>query len=243
MSLTEGEGVDIVLNSLSGDAIDKSFSVLRAGGRFIEIGKSDIYANRKIGMRPLRKNVSVFVVDLLGLVEQRPAFASAMFREVMTRFDGVDVHPLAYRVFPVARVVDAFRDMAQSKHVGKLIVSMRDRAGVPVERRSALCGRVRPMAATSSPAVSEASDWRWPVISFAAAPAVLRWSGAALLRRRRMPRSRNCAAAASRYGFSRPMSPIASRCVRSSRPFNASWGRCAASCMPRWYWTMRRWSG
>ena len=134
MSLTEGEGVDIVLNSLSGEAIDKSFSVLRAGGRFIEIGKSDIYANRKIGMRPLRKNVSVFVVDLLGLVEQRPAFASAMFREMMTRFDGVDLRPVAYRVYPAGRVVDAFRDMAQSKHVGKLVVSMRDRAGVPVER-------------------------------------------------------------------------------------------------------------
>ena len=57
-----------------------------------------------------------------------------MFREMMTRFDRVDLCPVAYRVFPAGRVVDAFRDMAQSKHVGKLVVSMRDRAGVPVER-------------------------------------------------------------------------------------------------------------
>ena len=133
MKLTDGEGVDIVLNSLSGEAIDKSFSVLRAGGRFIEIGKSDIYANRKIGMRALRKNVSVFVVDLLGIVDQRPAFASNMFREMMTRFDGVDLRPIAYRVYPAGRVVDAFRDMAQAKHVGKLIVSMQDSAGVSIE--------------------------------------------------------------------------------------------------------------
>ena len=66
LALTEGEGVDLVLNSLAGDAIDKGLSILRPYGRFIEIGKTDIYKNRKIGMRPLRKNISMFVVDLLG---------------------------------------------------------------------------------------------------------------------------------------------------------------------------------
>src|SRR5262249_56258442 len=94
MALTDGKGVDVVLNSLSGEAIDKNFSVLRAGGRFIEIGKSDIYANRKIGMRPLRKNVSVFVVDLLGMVEQRPDFASSTFPQMMIPFDAPALPPL-----------------------------------------------------------------------------------------------------------------------------------------------------
>ena len=64
LELTEGEGVDLVLNSLAGEAIDKSLSILRPFGRFIEIGKTDIYKNRKIGMRPLRKNISLFAVDL-----------------------------------------------------------------------------------------------------------------------------------------------------------------------------------
>ena len=68
LDLTDGEGVDLVLNSLAGEAIDKSLSILRPYGRFIEIGKTDIYKNRKIGMRPLRKNISMFVVDLLGAV-------------------------------------------------------------------------------------------------------------------------------------------------------------------------------
>ena len=205
MSLTEGQGVDIVLNSLSGEAIDKSFSVLRAGGRFIEIGKSDIYANRKIGMRPLRKNVSVFVVDLLGLVEQRPAFGSAMFREMMTRFDGVDLCPVAYRVYPSGRVVDAFRDMAQSKHVGKLVVSMRDRAGVRVEHDPRSAAGV---SADGSYLITGGLGGFGLALAghlVRAAPAVLRCSGAALLRRRPMPRLRNCAAAAPRCGCSRPM--------------------------------------
>ncbi len=132
LTLTEGEGVDLVLNSLSGDAIDKGLSILRPYGRFIEIGKTDIYKNRKIGMRPLRKNISMFVVDLLG--SPRPEFARSLMREVMGRFESGELRPLPHHVFPVTRIADAFRDMAQGRHVGKLIISMQDRAGLRVER-------------------------------------------------------------------------------------------------------------
>src|SRR5262249_54815822 len=122
------------LNSLAGDAIDKSISLLRPHGRFIEVGKTDIYNNRKIGMRPLRKNISVFVVDLLGAVETRPELARPLLREVLGRFGGDGLRPLPPRVFPTARAAEAFRDMAQARHIGKLIVSMQDRAGLRVER-------------------------------------------------------------------------------------------------------------
>ena len=134
LDLTDGEGVDLVLNSLSGDAIDKGLSILRPYGRFIEVGKTDIYKNRKIGMRPLRKNISMFVVDLLGAVGPRPDLARSLMREVLGRFESNELSPLPYRVFPVARVADAFRDMAQAKHVGKLILSMQETEGMPVER-------------------------------------------------------------------------------------------------------------
>ena len=136
LNLTDGEGVDLVLNSLSGDAIDKSLSILRPLGRFIEIGKTDIYKNRKIGMRPLRKNISMFVVDLLDAGAARPERARALMREVLGRFEDKELHPLPHRVFPVARVADAFRDMAQAKHIGKLVISMQDRAGAAGRARS-----------------------------------------------------------------------------------------------------------
>ena len=87
LKLTGGEGVDVVLNSLSGEAIDKSLSILRPLGRFIEIGKTDIYKNRKIGMRPLRKNISVFVADLLGALGERPDLARSMLRDLLERVD------------------------------------------------------------------------------------------------------------------------------------------------------------
>ncbi len=134
LNLTEGEGVDIVLNSLSGDAIDKSLSILRPLGRFIEIGKTDIYKNRKIGMRPLRENISMFVVDLLSVGVARPERARALIRDVLGRFEDKEFHPLPLHAFPVARLAEAFREMAQAKHIGKLIVSIQDRQGLRVER-------------------------------------------------------------------------------------------------------------
>ena len=102
LELTKGEGVDLVLNSLAGDAIDKSLSILRPYGRFIEIGKTDIYKNRKIGMRPLRKNISMFVVDLLSAVEPRPELAHSLMRDVLGRFEDNELRPLPHRVFPAA---------------------------------------------------------------------------------------------------------------------------------------------
>jgi acyl transferase domain-containing protein/NADPH:quinone reductase-like Zn-dependent oxidoreductase/acyl carrier protein len=134
MELTEGEGVDLVLNSLAGEAIDKNLSILRPLGRYIEIGLVDIYKNRRIGMRPLRENISLFAVDLSRVFDQRPDLASSLLRQVLRRIQCGDLHALPHRVFPVARLVDALRTMAQAKHVGKLIVSIKDAEGLQVER-------------------------------------------------------------------------------------------------------------
>src|SRR5262249_62145850 len=101
--LTNGEGVDIVLNSLSGEAIDKSLSLLRPYGRFVEIGKTDIFKNRKIGMRALRKNISVFVADLLSALGTRRGGARSMLQGVMGRGDSGSLRPLPHRLFSVAR--------------------------------------------------------------------------------------------------------------------------------------------
>jgi acyl transferase domain-containing protein/short-subunit dehydrogenase/acyl carrier protein len=134
MELTAGEGVDLVLNSLAGEAIDKSISVLKSSGRFIEIGKTDIYKNRMIGMRALRKNISFFTVDISSLAAERPELAHALLSQVLERFAPDDLQPLPHHAFPVTCTADAFRYMAQAKHVGKLIVAMQDFAGLYVEQ-------------------------------------------------------------------------------------------------------------
>ena len=122
MEITGGRGVDAVLNSLAGDFIPKSFAVLAPFGRFIEIGKVDIYRNSKIGLQPLRNNVSYFVLDLVQLMQTRPAFVEQMLVELADRFAAGDYRPLPYTLFSITQAAEAFRFMAQGKHVGKNVL-------------------------------------------------------------------------------------------------------------------------
>ena len=125
MSLTGGEGIDVVLNSLAGEAIDKSLSVLRPGGRFLELGKRDYFENTRIGLRPFRHNIAYFGVDADQLIRRQPALSRNLFTEVMKLFDSGVFNPLPLTVFNADGVVDAFRLMQQSHHIGKVIVSLR----------------------------------------------------------------------------------------------------------------------
>lgn len=128
LEITGGEGVDIVLNSLSGEAIPKSLSILRHGGRFVELGKRDIYENSRISLRPFGDNVSFSSVDLDRVTVRRPEIMRAMFAELMTAFENKELHPLQYRLFPLHRVATAFRHLAQAQHVGKVVISFEDTA-------------------------------------------------------------------------------------------------------------------
>ena len=72
LAATGGKGVDVVLNSLTGEAIAKGLEVLRPSGRFVEIGKRDIYGHGSLRLWQLRHNASYMVVDLAQLVVDRP---------------------------------------------------------------------------------------------------------------------------------------------------------------------------
>jgi acyl transferase domain-containing protein/aryl carrier-like protein len=126
MEITGGAGVDVVLNSLSGEAIPKSISVLGAYGRFLEIGKRDIYQNSKLGLRPFRNNLSYFAIDVSRLCFRTPEVAGKFFRELMLYFEDGTLRPVPHRAFPISDAVNAFRHMAQAKHTGKIVLSLRD---------------------------------------------------------------------------------------------------------------------
>ncbi|MCI0454466.1 MAG: SDR family NAD(P)-dependent oxidoreductase [Candidatus Dadabacteria bacterium] len=131
MQYTNGKGVDIVLNSLSGEAIPKSISVLSSYGRFIEIGKRDIYENSKLDLRPFRNNLSFSAIDLDRLCTERPEMVQELLHEVMRLFEDGTLRPLPHRVFPVSEIVNAFRYMAQAKHIGKVVVSFQEHEADP----------------------------------------------------------------------------------------------------------------
>ena len=123
MEVTHREGVDVVLNSLPGDAIAKSLSILRAYGRFLEIGKIDIYQNRMLGLLPFQDNLSYFAIDLDRMLRQRPNAIQALFDDLIGHFSAGHFQPLPYTAFPARDVAGALRFLSQRKNIGKVVVS------------------------------------------------------------------------------------------------------------------------
>ena len=123
---TGGEGVDVVLNSLSGEFISASLKLLRDHGRFVEIGKRDYYEDQKLGLRPFLRNLSFSLVDLRAMLFQRTEFIGSLLGEIMGLFEASAFRPLPCRVFPISRAAEAFSTMAQARHVGKLVLELRD---------------------------------------------------------------------------------------------------------------------
>ncbi|AJY64993.1 type I polyketide synthase [Burkholderia glumae] len=122
-AITGGQGIDVVLNSLAGEAMVRSIDTLRPFGRFLELGKRDFYENSHIGLRPFRNNISYFGIDADQLMGVLPELTARLFGEVMALFaDGV-LHPLPYRAFPAERAEDAFRYMQQARQIGKVLVT------------------------------------------------------------------------------------------------------------------------
>ncbi|MEE1930831.1 SDR family NAD(P)-dependent oxidoreductase [Streptomyces sp. TRM 70351] len=122
MRLTRGRGVDVVVNSLAGEAINRSLELLRPGGRFIELGKRDIMDNNPLSLRPFYDNLAFFGVDLTALAQQRDV-ALTLAEEVHLRVQAGDYRPLLHCVYPAARVAEAFELMQHSHHVGKVVVA------------------------------------------------------------------------------------------------------------------------
>src|SRR5205085_12228845 len=128
--ISGGAGIDVVLNSLSGEAMEQSLSILKPFGRFLELGKRDFYLNRRIHLRPLRQNISYFAIDVDQLPIQRPDLARALLTEVSEALAAGAIRPLAHPSFPFAASAAAFRRVRASGHIGKIVLLPAGNAGL-----------------------------------------------------------------------------------------------------------------
>ncbi len=125
LEMTGGEGVDVVLNSLAGEAIPRGIGLLRPLGRFIELGKRDIYEDKKIGLRPFHKGLSFFAIELSPLAAKRPELFRSLWREVLDLFAEGVFTPLPSTVYSINDAADAFKFMSQGIHIGKIVIDMK----------------------------------------------------------------------------------------------------------------------
>ncbi|GGG35584.1 hypothetical protein GCM10010964_24330 [Caldovatus sediminis] len=130
------DGVDVVLNSLAGEAMERSLGLLRPFGRFVELGKRDYVENRRAALRPLRRNATYFAVDVDALPRARPELAASLLGDIRARLAEGALLPLPHVVRGAEEAEAAFRTLQASAHIGKIVI-VPPRAEAAAARRAA----------------------------------------------------------------------------------------------------------
>ena len=117
---TSGRGVDVVLNSLTGERLDASFSALASGGTFVEIGKRHVKSPNWVS--GLGRNLRYCIVDWSDAAMTEPAFVGGLMQRLVEQLGRGELTPLPRQVFPRDETPRAFRLLAQARHVGKVVV-------------------------------------------------------------------------------------------------------------------------
>ncbi len=126
MEVTGGRGVDIVLNSLPDRFIVQGLKCLAPFGRFIELGKSDIYRNNKLGLERLGENISYFVVDVDRLALRKPELHQQVLNDIAALFERGEVETHEITEFAISKLSDAMRFMTRGTHRGKIVLNMQN---------------------------------------------------------------------------------------------------------------------
>jgi polyketide synthase 5 len=121
---TDGYGVDIVLNSLTGAAQRAGFELLAVGGRFVEIGKRDVYGNTRLGLFPFRRNLTFYYLDLALMTLTHPQRVGELLRTVYQLVADGDLPPARHTEYPLAEAATAIRVMGAAQHTGKLLLEV-----------------------------------------------------------------------------------------------------------------------
>ena len=124
VAATDGVGVDVVLNSLAGEAIRRGVEILAPGGRFVELGKRDVYADAQLGLAALAKSGSFAVVDLDLNMRLAPQRYRQMLEDILGQVVAGQLERLPVTEFELDNAVEAFRLMASGGHIGKIVVSI-----------------------------------------------------------------------------------------------------------------------
>lgn len=126
LSQTNGRGVDLVLNSLAAHQLQASVRCLANGGRFLEIGKVDLSNNSPLGMSIFLKNTTFHGILLDALFDSSSPEKLEVMRLVTEGIKNGAVRPLPKTVYNENQVEQAFRYMASGKHIGKVLLKIRD---------------------------------------------------------------------------------------------------------------------
>lgn len=136
MVATDGRGVDLVVNQLSGELLHASWRCVAEFGTFIELGRRDFLGHAKLAMEQFESNRAFIGVDLTHLWIRKPRVVRAMLERVLHMWTQGHVKPWISSTFSAEQISQPFRHMQKSQHIGKIVVKMPEDAagdGLPAE--------------------------------------------------------------------------------------------------------------
>ncbi|KAF6793411.1 polyketide synthase [Colletotrichum sojae] len=124
---TGGRGVDVVLNSLSGELLHASWECVAPHGTFVELGKRDTLAGGKLSMAAFDENRSFVGVEMANLAAQAPEIVGRLLEQCVELYrDGIIATIQPMRKFSGREIEDAFRYLYKGTHIGKVVIGLRD---------------------------------------------------------------------------------------------------------------------
>lgn len=137
LSATHGQGVDVVLNSLSGTLLQEGLRCLSRFGRFVEIGKHDIETNNDLEMSSFAHSATFTHVDLMQLQEYKGPQIHRAMTQVMQMYSQGEVRAVRpVTVYPLGQLEKMLRLMQAGKHTGKLVAKVELDGIVPVSNET-----------------------------------------------------------------------------------------------------------
>lgn len=144
MRLTINRGVDCILNSLSGEALRRSWDCIAPFGRFVEVGKRDVFANAKLNMEPFGRSATFTAVDLRSIVSLDPQTTARILSHVIELWKQGEIQPATpTTVYSYSQIEEAFSLLQQGGHVGKVVLTANDEDIVNVIPKPRASARLR----------------------------------------------------------------------------------------------------
>ena len=122
LRVTNGEGVDVVLNSLAGEGLTGGLSILRRFGRFLDVTKRDIYNDLRVGLSPFRKGLTYSAIDLEQVIHFEPETIQEWMQTLKADIESGAVQPLPLQTFSYNQAIEAFRCLSMARHIGKVVL-------------------------------------------------------------------------------------------------------------------------
>lgn len=126
LRITNGTGVDVVFNTLSGDAIQKGIDILAPCGRYIEIALAGLKASSKLNFSKMTENQEFYSIDIRKLLDRHPELIKKYLNELVIYVDREWIKPNVGKIFSFSKIQEAFRYIEERRNIGKVVVTMED---------------------------------------------------------------------------------------------------------------------